>query len=262
MNAGLTNMQARVFITVIELGQSSIHRISELSEIDRSNVYKTINALEELELIEKNIGIPTLYKAVPLPIAISILTKRKKLEYTKALKGLERFAKDSDTFRNPPITEKKDYFKIFPAGKEIFCQKWEKTLKEIKHSIDLIVTEKREPKDQPIWDIYVNLLKRGVKVRWIIDRSNKNDDEFAMRVLQFQHLFCYQTIEMRICYDCIKPWGINCDNEFVIIFLDDKPPIKNSRTLWTNNEPILLNFKEHFETNWKKAIPYPVIIEE
>ena len=60
-----------------------------------------------------------------------------------------------------------EYFTILP-GKEAFIKKWEKTLRDVKKSVDLIVTEKREPKDEPIWEIYKNLLEKGVKVRWIL----------------------------------------------------------------------------------------------
>jgi len=66
---------------------------------------------------------------------------------------------------------------------------------------------------------------------------------------------------MRVCSNCVQPFGAICDNKLAIIFLCKKPPIKVAKSFWTNNEQILQNFKEHFEINWQKALPYPVQIK-
>ena len=201
-NAGLTSMQARVFISLIELGQASIQKISEISNIERSNANKTMKDLEELELVKKQIGPPATYYPIPLSIAMSIMINRKKIEFNKMLYGLEKFAKNSDVFIQHKNNEKKDFFELYPPGSEVFCRLWEKTLKTVKNSVDIIVTEQREPKDDPIWEIYDTLLKKGVQVRWLLDRSIGDDDEFSMRVQQFQHLLKYPNIKMKICSNC------------------------------------------------------------
>ena len=254
MNAGLTSLQSRVYLALIKEGKTNVTRISEVSDIDKSNVYRALKDLEKLELIETQIGPSKIYKPVPLSICLSILLKKKKEDFYKLRKNLNKLAKEVDSFYEKANIPNKDVLKIYPSGSFTFCRKWEKTLKKVQNSVDLIATEHREPKDDPIWDIYVDLLKKGVKVRWIIDRSFGDDKEFAMRVKQFQHLFRYPTIEMKICYNCLEPYGVICDNKLVIIFLCDKPPIKYAKTLWTNNRQILLNFKEHFEINWSKGI--------
>ena len=258
-NAGLTSMQARVFISLIELGQASIQKISEISNIERSNANKTMKDLEELELVKKQIGPPATYYPIPLSIAMSIMINRKKIEFNKMLYGLEKFAKNSDVFIQHKNNEKKDFFELYPPGSEVFCRLWEKTLKTVKNSVDIIVTEQREPKDDPIWEIYDTLLKKGVQVRWLLDRSIGDDDEFSMRVQQFQHLLKYPNIKMKICSNCLEPYGAICDNELAIILLTSQPPVKCARSLWTNNKQLLITFKEHFEINWNKATCHPVI---
>ena len=247
-----------MLISLVELGEASIKKISEISHIDRSNVNKAMKDLEELNLIKKQIGPPTMYYPVALPIVTSILINRKKREYKKTLAGLEEFAKKSDGFFQKNTNDKKDFFELYPSGSEVFCNRWEKTLKTIKNCVDIIATEQREPKDEPIWEIYDTLLKKGVQVRWLIDRSFGDDEEFSMRVKQFQHLFCYPNIKMKICHECLEPYGAICDDQLVILFLCDKPPIKCAKSLWTNNRQILLTFKEHFQINWNKATCYPV----
>ena len=241
---------------------AKIADIARLSEIDRPNIYRLIRDLEKLELIETIIGKHPTYRSIPLEIGISVLLNKKKLEFNETVSALEKLAKTTNRFYSKQTeTYEDDYFKIYPAGSQVFCNRWQNTLKKVKESVDVIATEHREPKDDPIWDIYDSLLQKGVKVRWIIDRSQRNDQEFSFRVKQFQHLFVYPSIEMRICFDCVQPFGAICDNKLAIIFLCKKPPVKVAKSFWTNNEQIRQNFREHFEINWEKARPYPVEIE-
>ena len=100
MDAGLTNLQARVYLGILSLSEGTVTRISKFTEIDRSNVYKTIKDLEKMELIEKYIGTKTKYKPIPLQVAISILSNKKKQEYRQLVDGLENLAKDLDPLEN------------------------------------------------------------------------------------------------------------------------------------------------------------------
>ena len=252
--AGLTDLQARVYLGVLSLGKANLFKISQHTNIDKSNVSKALKNLLTFELIERYIGKSTVFKPVPLQVAILILTQRKKHEYLETIEGLEHLAKEVEIAENVEIVQEEDYFKILPSGTESFSRNWEQALKKIKHSVDLILTEKREIKDEPIWEIYDTLLQKGVKVRWLFDRSTKDDQEFNMRIRQFENLLKYPNLEMRICFNCLKPYGVMCDKDFVIIFLDEGTPLKCIRSFWTNNSQMVLNFKNHFEGLWEKAI--------
>ena len=243
-----------MFLSLIQMENATISRISRHSKLDRSNVYRTLKKLEEKEIVRKDIGKCIRYSSVPLPMAFEILISKKKLEYRNTLENLQRMLNQIDFLEKNET--KKDYFKIYPAGSQFFCRKWERTLSSIKKTLDIIVTEYREPKNDKIWEIYEELLQRGVKVRWIFDRFSRNDDEFDLRVEQFEHLLKYPTLETKFSFKNQIPYGAICDNEFVVICLDPQPPIKFSRSLWTNNNQILLNFKQHFDICWKTAISF------
>ncbi len=165
--AGLTVLQSRVYFSLVRLEKADIKAISIEANVDRSNVYKTITNLQNLGLVEKIISLPNSYIAVPIEYGISMLLKQKTQQCTTAKKLSADFLKKFAVhYKKLPEEE---YFTILP-GKEAFIKKWEKTLRDVKQSVDLIVTEKREPKDEPIWEIYKNLLEKGVKVRWILEQ--------------------------------------------------------------------------------------------
>jgi sugar-specific transcriptional regulator TrmB len=81
MNAGLTSLQSRVYLALIKEGKSNVTKISEVSDIDKSNVYRALKDLEKLELIETQIGPSKIYKPVPLSICLSILLKKKERRF-------------------------------------------------------------------------------------------------------------------------------------------------------------------------------------
>jgi len=254
IDAGLTSQEAKVFLSLIQLQNASISRISKHSNLDRSNVYRTLKKLEEKEIVRKDIGKCIRFSSVPLPLAFDILISKKKMEYRTTLENLQRLLKQINFLEKSET--KKDYFKIYPAGSQFFCRKWERTLTSINKNLDIIVTEYREPKNDKVLEIYEELFQKGVKLRWIIDRSSRNDNEFDLRVEQFEHLLKYPTLETKFSFKPQIPYGAICDNKFVVICLDPQPPIKCSRSLWTNNNQILLNFKQHFDVCWKNAISF------
>jgi sugar-specific transcriptional regulator TrmB len=246
-------------LTLLVKKRATIHELVDLLKMDRGNIYRKLKKLENLGLLKLQIGKPTIYSTFPFPIIAKILVANKKREYHKLTKSLEKIAKDIDLIEEETDDKKQDtdYFCIYPCRLAVFCKKWEKTLTNIISSVDLIVTEKREPKNDRIWKIYYNLLQKGVKVRWLIDRSTKNDHEFKITVNQVKNLLLkFPNLELRVCFDSIKPYGGICDDSFVFIFLTSNPPLKCSKTFWTNNKEILTNFKQHFELSWQNAKPY------
>lgn len=50
--AGLTENEAKVYLALIELGTSTVGKISEKSRIHRTNVYDSLNSLEKKELVK------------------------------------------------------------------------------------------------------------------------------------------------------------------------------------------------------------------
>ena len=259
-SAGLTFLQAKVYFALIKAGKADTKMLSKTADLDRSNTYKTIEALQNIGLVEKILGFPHSYVGVTLEEAFEILLDKKAKDYAASKRKSKMLIKKFATIYQQSPEE--EYFNVLP-GKEAFIKKWEKTLKTVEHNLDLIVTEKREPKDSPIWEIYEKIvLPKGVKVRWILDRSGRDDREFSLRVKEFEHLFVFPNLQMKISFESLKPYGICCEDKFVVYFLDPTSQVKNSRTLWTNNPAMISAFQEHFEVKWSAAEEYKPLIHQ
>ena len=67
---GLTNRQARVYVTLTKL-RGQYTKIAAYAKIDRANAYRTISVI--VGFVEKIIAIPALYKAISIHEVISII---------------------------------------------------------------------------------------------------------------------------------------------------------------------------------------------
>src|ERR1039458_8159881 len=80
MNLGLTLLQAKVYLTLAELGKAEVKRISNASNVARPDVYRVISTLEQIGLAEKIITVPTMYKATPIKEGYYILLQNRSEE--------------------------------------------------------------------------------------------------------------------------------------------------------------------------------------
>ncbi|MFB3888262.1 MAG: TrmB family transcriptional regulator [Candidatus Bathyarchaeia archaeon] len=252
--AGLTILQAKVYFALVRVGKADVKTISQSASLDRSNTYKTMDSLKKFGLVEEIVGTPHSYVAIPMEFGLSMLLKKRTQELARSKKKADEFLKKfSIVYQQQPEEE---YFTILP-GREAFIKKWESTLKTVTHSVNVIATEKREPEDAPVWEIYRDsLLPKGVRVRWILDRSRKDNREFLLRVKEFEDLFEYSNLSVRTSADSAKPYGITCDDKFAVFFLDPTSCVKHSRTLWTNNPTMIMAFQDHFEAKWRTSEEY------
>ena len=75
---GLTALQARILLTLHKFDCASVKDVSKDAEIHRQEIYTVLIELQRLGLVERKIGLPNLYKAIPLGKTLEILLERKK----------------------------------------------------------------------------------------------------------------------------------------------------------------------------------------
>ena len=172
MDLGLTVIQAKTYLTLIKLGESSIKEIAKASDVARQNIYQVMPALQQLGLVERIMGAPSSYKATPIESAVSIL-----LQYRnkKSVELQEQAKKLVDNFRvnnfKIPLNEENDQFIVTSEG--ILLQKrLVNQLHNAQTSIDTVSTWKvctgmisYYAKD------ITQLMKKGVRFRAFTDNN-------------------------------------------------------------------------------------------
>lgn len=80
---GLTCTQTKIYLALLEVEESPVKTISKISGIDRAEVYRKISSLLKLGLIEKILGVPIKFKAVPLEDSLNLLLKEETVQHNQ-----------------------------------------------------------------------------------------------------------------------------------------------------------------------------------
>ena len=91
---GLNLSQARVYFAISQSGVSTVKNVSNISQVAREHIYQVLPQLQDLGLVEKIIGAPSKFRAIPLEEGASILlqnraNKTRELQKNKQLQRQE-----------------------------------------------------------------------------------------------------------------------------------------------------------------------------
>ena len=74
---GLTFLQARVYLTLVRTGKSTIRNIAENAKIARQEAQRVTSELQNVGLVERILVSPTEFDPIPLNEAVKFLVERR-----------------------------------------------------------------------------------------------------------------------------------------------------------------------------------------
>jgi sugar-specific transcriptional regulator TrmB len=87
---GLSHVQSKVYLALIQLGRAKVEEIHKKSSVARQDVYRALEKLHEIGLIEKIVCSPIEYVPTPLGDGLSMLVERKRTEFEEIAKKAEK----------------------------------------------------------------------------------------------------------------------------------------------------------------------------
>jgi sugar-specific transcriptional regulator TrmB len=166
---GLTLNEARVYLVLVRCGSSSIKRVCQISEISREHLYAVTRSLENKGFIEREIGSPNLFKALPLKDTVSILLKDREEETRRIKSKVNKLVCDY-LKRDTALLDFEDQNKfVIVSGKKAVFSKVIQWLEEARKDIIWMTNLKKCAQWWELHeDILVRTLERGVKIQWIL----------------------------------------------------------------------------------------------
>lgn len=251
MNLGLTNLQAKIFITLFRLGGAGegVRKISRESNIARQDIYRLLPSLQKMGLVQKIIAEPTLYKATPLETGFSMLLNQKTEEYhemrTKATALFTHFMESS----NPKVEPKEEAQQFtITSGRSLLLKSLGKIFLKAQTSIDVISSV--EGINLTLFYALPHMKKtieRGVKVRIITDQRGKGLFEKNAKELRRLNLSDFQ---VRYVSSPIPVGMAIFDGTQASICVTSDQIVPS---LWTNNLNVLTLASNYFEGIWAKS---------
>ena len=243
---GLTSQQAKVYLALCRTEKASVRTISQIAQIDRSEVYRAVSGLQTIGLIEKIIDVPTKYRSMPLANSFSILLRHKKKEISEIESSVSKLALEKEKiFEN--INAKNENLILIPKT-EPYLPKLKEKILLTKHSIDVLTTPSRD-KYIPVHKETIQCLKKGVKMRVVTD-DPENRAIFNKDFLSYKN---YPSYSFRKTDEVIAAPLAILDKKEVFIFISDITDFLEATALISNNPRLVAIIQEYFNGLWDNS---------
>ena len=247
---GLTNAQAKVFLTLAKSNQLTAQAIASQANISRPDVYRVINQLQQAGLIEIIVTKPEEFRAISTEECVSKLLE-KQIQKTHDLKEKSKILIENLKKRNDPIENCEKYgFALIPSRGSVYS-KSERLLGNTQKCICLLAQTKRLNSWLSQYSSNIEeALSRNVDCRIITPQTagnQKNTDSQKMKEK-------FQNFQVRFIAELPNASFSIWDNKEILITTQhtDAPPFP-ATTLWSNNESLIDLCLGYFECLWQKA---------
>jgi sugar-specific transcriptional regulator TrmB len=249
---GLTRCQAKVYLALVKLGEDSkALTVFKVSNVARQDVYRILNELEQLGLVERVIAQPTRFRAISLGEAASIMLERKRKicsELSTKVKELEkRIVAENEKMT---IGQDSDRFALITDLGAIKLR----TKEAVNNSLQVMnyITPNRELSQWLVglYEPYVQAMGRGVRLKWITDApSGCHGWPSIVRAFVENPQF-----ELRVVRSLPKAkFGIYDGKEVIMaLFVDYE--IGEAPALRSINGSFVSLAEEYFESTWERGI--------
>jgi sugar-specific transcriptional regulator TrmB len=247
---GLSCSAAKVYVALLKLGpESRATSISKFAKVPRQDIYRVLEELSQVGVVEKTISRPARFRAVSAKKAIALLLKRKKEAFLKLEQDADSLSgRLSENLNVASSDPKKDRFFLINERESIITKGVE-GIWIARRKVWLIM-----PWSEVMFTIDVafeainKACNRGVDVRWITDEPKEAQQlPEGLRMLAENPNFKFRlsaqppTVKLGICDDTVG----------IAIFPDNTSAL--SPALCSNNLALLAMAERYYETYWSSG---------
>jgi predicted hydrocarbon binding protein/sugar-specific transcriptional regulator TrmB len=250
VESGLTEKEAQIYLELNRLGPSKASAVADSLKFDRMDAYRTLEKLEQRNLVKRTLEKPMRFVAVPLEKGFDILMQEQRNKITKIERSKEAVLQ---LWRSipPGKVEVQPTLRLIHGAQRVYNvlgEIFQEPRKEV-----LLVTTRRGVVLQVLNGVDDSLEelveKQKTKVRMIceIDQANIRSVKRFMEFAEVRHL--------------------KVENPSSFIVVDDKEvitqlvlgssvglPAERDAALWTDSKDFVLSQREFFELMWSGAL--------
>jgi sugar-specific transcriptional regulator TrmB len=251
MGLGLSPNQAKVYQTILKLGNAAVGQIAKSTSVRREDVYKVLPTLEKMGLVEKLLGKPAMIRATPVAGALASLIVDEKVKSDERIASMKaKFQVLSKAMWVQPLVlgEEESLYALIPEGKAVIAKLnslivsskinvfWIDTLKEISHVTSLLVAEIKKA------------IHKGVEVRLIIEDFKPDESQTK----QVQYTINSELFSVRFHNQPLNRFTV-FDGREAMISTNRKSTSEDTSALWTTDTNLIGVLKGYFEMAWGES---------
>jgi sugar-specific transcriptional regulator TrmB len=251
---GLTFSQAKLYVALLKFSDAAtVNAISAFSDMARQDVYRLMEELQEIGLVERVVAKPAKFKAAPMANATSLLMEKRRDRTRELIEQATAILADFPEQSPKVMPQEKHQFLIIPKG-EALVRRVEKAIKTADVKIQVI-----NPWKETIqWlfklhEYFQEAVERDVKIFWITECQHQNPDSNADIVDSFTQMpgFRLRTVATPVS---MKMSIFDSTEVFMATHIGKH--VAESPALWTDSPMMLELLKDFFDMKWKMAAEY------
>lgn len=255
LDFGLTLTQAKLYLCLIILGTSNAKMLTSCSMVSRQDVYRVLNELFELGLVEKVLDKPIKFRAISIDSCLDLLTNRLNRKTEMAHDAAEIVF--DDLRNNSTFSVSKDESSlIVVSGQKQLLQKFQELLDKTDYNLKVcsfsgnsftVLFEQTS--------LIRQALKRKLHLQFLTSEPiNEIVLEQLLRAFKDENLF-----KLRFLKGCFLSSFAIFDDKRIILELNSRDVFENLALL-TENPSILNLALDYYEQKWISAkSPIPIL---
>jgi sugar-specific transcriptional regulator TrmB len=245
---GLSSIQAKAYLALTQLGRAKAGEIYKNAGVARQDVYRVLEKLQEVGLIEKIISSPAEYVPTPFRNGLTMLVKRKRAEFEENAKKVEKIR---DIIYPTNISKQEGLSQSLTATVEIevLNSKTRSSFETVTQSIEYVTN----------WEAFIRgsletlkearkAFRRGIKAKTVIELP-----KYPLTIPKaIQTLIQDRLLDVRTV-DSIPFFALGIFDKKEIVFTPLHQRTTQGNTYWSKNIGFVELANSYFETMWNKA---------
>jgi hypothetical protein len=246
MDFNLSYVQSLTYLTLVKLKKADAKTLALVSHIARQDIYRIMPSLQKLEIVEKIIGLPTMYRAMPIKNVVATLLEQKKHEYEGLITKTNSMIQSLQQTQEDSLPSNAETRCLIISELSLLLILHEKMTSQCQTKLDIMMplvnyTEKTEAQWSHVNEVFRQ--KKTVKIRIITEEPKNKQDYFVFwEPLLKNPLFQIRYVKEPICH-------------FIHIFDDKQFTLSVGQkailpSLWSNNPNIVGLAIDYFTAVW------------
>ncbi len=245
VSLGLTGRQARVYLALLRMGNAKVKEIADLSLVNRQEIYRVIDSLQEMGLIQKNITIPTTFAATPLNQVLKILLQQKEREFNTVRQKTKCLAKKLETnLYTATLTKRLCLGTVFESDRG---KKFLNAIRNAQYSIEVVTTWMQFKQITGIFEKQLQkAIQEGIIVKIIAEKPPDQPLPQSIGKIQIKE----SGFQLKSLLNPPTASITIFDNTQAVIAFDNTVDFINGPGLWSNNPTIIALSRAYFNSLW------------
>ncbi|MCD1294217.1 TrmB family transcriptional regulator [Methanocella sp. CWC-04] len=251
---GLTEYEAKVFLTLVTRGAMEASKVSNISGLPRPHTYSVLKGLQNRGLVTIIPEAINRYRAVPLDEGLDILIEEREKEMSNLHMARERLLSDIRPKEAIPSNDQASVLLYY--GRQNIYKLVDEMFSRCDNGCDIMTTANGIVRFYKYFsDKASEFRNRDVKVRFIAPVTPEVND-IALKLSRLVDLRCIDTLPY-IRFVLV--------DDIEVLFAeypeDDFKSTGKEMGIWINQEDLARMMKTMFDNTWKNTVPYPEKIQ-